>query len=385
MIGSLKTPPPLAFGRVCWAFGIALGALLSLSGCQHPGPRFDPRAKKAAPPALETVALTNRINSEWLRPPTNLFTLGPGDKLEIELLDDPTSKTTATVGPDGKIYFQLLSGLDVWGLTIAQTKAALESELGKFIRDRVQVSVTLRAVESRRVWLLGRFSTPGVYAMPAPMTLLEAISRAGGLLNISGGRDLGFGYTTEETADLRRAFVIRQGQLLPVDFFRLVRQGDISQNIYLQPDDFVYMPASGAKNVYVLGAVSQPRAVPYTEGMTLITAIANCNGIIRDAFHWHVAIVRGSLSQPRIALVDYKAIGKGKIPDVQLEPQDIVYVPFKPYRYLTKYADIAMQTFVSSVAINEGSRAALGRESAPAGVFIPLGSRITVQPSTGGR
>ena len=332
---------------------------------------------------METVARTNQINPEWLKPPTNLFTLGPGDRLEIELLDDPTSKTVATVGPDGKIYFQLLSGLDVWGLTLADARGAIERELGKFIRDRVQVSVTLRAVESRRVWLLGRFQSPGVYAMPAPMTLLEAIGRAGGPLNISGGRDLGFGYTTEEAADLRRSFIIRQGQLLPVDFYRLYTQGDVSQNIYLQPDDFVYLPAAGAKNVYVMGAVSQPRAVPYTEGMTLITAIANAQGIIRDAYHWHVAIVRGSLSDPKVALVDYKAIGKGKAPDVQLEPQDIVYVPFKPYRYLTKYADIAMQTFVSSVAINEGAHAAVGRETAPAGVFIPLGSRITIQPSAG--
>ena len=96
------------------------------------------------------------------------------------------------------------------------------------------------------------------------MTLLEAIGRAGGPLNISGGRDLGFGYTTEEVADLRRSFVIRQGQLLPVDFYRLYQLGDVSQNIYLQPDDFVYMPAAGAKNVYVLGAVVQPRAIPTT-------------------------------------------------------------------------------------------------------------------------
>src|SRR5689334_16165385 len=93
MMGSTKVQHPLAFGPMRWALGIAVVALLSLIGCQHPGPRFDPRARKAAPPALETVALTNRINPEWLRPPTNLFTLGPGDKLEIELLDDPTSKT----------------------------------------------------------------------------------------------------------------------------------------------------------------------------------------------------------------------------------------------------------------------------------------------------
>ncbi|HMC29168.1 MAG TPA: hypothetical protein VKM56_15370, partial [Verrucomicrobiae bacterium] len=122
----------------------------------------------------------------------------------------------------------------------------------------------------------------------------------------------------------------------------------------------------------------------YTEGMTLITAIANAQGIIRDAFHWNVAIVRGSLMDPKVALVDYKAIAKGKALDVQLEPQDIVFVPFKPYRYITKYLDLAMQTFVSSVAINEGAHAAVGGTTAPAGVFIPLGSRITIQPSAGG-
>jgi len=82
--------------------------LLSLLGCQHPGPRFDARAKNAGPPALEAVARTNQINPEWLKPPTNLFTLGPGDKLEIELLDDPASKTVATV--QGLVQAKTLPG-----------------------------------------------------------------------------------------------------------------------------------------------------------------------------------------------------------------------------------------------------------------------------------
>src|SRR5213594_3661151 len=155
-----------------WIFPALLGAsVFLLAGCQHPGPRFYPRTASAA--ALQPVALTNQLQAEWLRPPTNLFTVGPGDKLEIELLSDPASKTTATVGPDGKIYFNLLSGLDVWGLTLGQTKTLLEKEMGKFIRDQVAVTVTLRGVESRRVWLLGRLQAPGVYPMAAPMTLLE--------------------------------------------------------------------------------------------------------------------------------------------------------------------------------------------------------------------
>lgn len=359
----------------------AIVVLLSLSGCQNPGPRFDARAKGSAA-ALQSVSRTNQINPAWLKPPDDLFRLGPGDKLELELIDDPTSRAVTTVGPDGKIYFHLLSGLDVWGMTLAEAKAAIEKNLGDYIKDQVQVSLTLKAVESRRVWLLGRLTSPGVYPMAAPMTLLEAIARAGGPLDLTGTKNVSAAFSTEDVADLRRSFVVRKGELLPVNFHRLLKEGDHSQNIYLQPDDLVFLPAAATREVYVLGAVLQPRAVPYIENMTVISAIASSQGIIRDAFHWNVAIVRGSLTDPKIALVDYKAIAKGKASDVRLEPQDIVYVPFKPYRFLTKYADVAMQTFVSSVAINEGARAAVRGELAPAGVFIPLGSRITISPST---
>src|SRR5439155_1152376 len=252
-----------------------------------------------------------------------------------------------TVGPDGKIYFNLLSGLDVWGLTLAQTKELLERELSQFIRDRVQVSVTLRGVESQRVWVLGRLQAPGVYPMSGPMTLLEAIALAGGTVSLAGIRDLNILPSSEELADLRRSFVIRKGKLLPVDFDRLLRKGDLSQNIYLQPDDFIYMPSAAAREVYVLGAVGQPKAVAYNEELTLVGAIANALGTIRDADWWQVALVRGSLTQPRVAVVNYKAIVHGKEPDIKLEPQDIVYVPFTPWRYPYKYLDIVLQTFVS--------------------------------------
>ena len=365
------------------AFPAFLGlALLLGAGCQHPGPHFNPRPGPAGM-AAQPITLTNRVNPDWLRSPTNLFTLGPGDKLEIELLSDPTSKTLATVGPDGKIYFNLLSGLDVWGLTLAQTKALLEKEMANFIRDRIQITVTLRGVESQRVWLLGRLQAPGVYPMAGPMTLLEGIALAGGTMTLALSREVNVVPSSEEFADLRRSFVIRQGKLLPVDFHRLLKEGDLSQNIYLQPDDFVYFPSARAREVYVLGAVGQPKAVPYNEELTLVGAISSALGTIREAYWYEVAVVRGSLSQPQVAIINYRSIAMGKEPDIKLEPQDIVYVPSTPYRYLTRYVDIIMQTFVSSVAINEGVRAVTKDPVAPAGVFIPLGSRITIVP--GGR
>src|SRR5947208_8957700 len=91
----------------------ALSALLVvlLAGCHHPArPRFNPRLTGAA--EFQPVALTNKIEPTWLKAPTNLFTLGPGDKLEIELLSDPATKTTAAVGPRSEEHTSELQSPD---------------------------------------------------------------------------------------------------------------------------------------------------------------------------------------------------------------------------------------------------------------------------------
>src|SRR5437867_4138444 len=115
--------------------GAALCGLLALgvlSGCQSTGTRFDPHADAIVLTNLASVEATNRINPEWLVAPTNLFVLGPGDGLEIEVIGDPTTRVSSRVGPDGKIYFNLLPGMDVWGKTLAETRAALEQDLAQF-------------------------------------------------------------------------------------------------------------------------------------------------------------------------------------------------------------------------------------------------------------
>jgi polysaccharide biosynthesis/export protein len=356
-------------------------ALTLFSGCRNKEPRFASfESAPARTKAAAMVTVTNRIDPIWLTTPTNLFTLGPGDKLEIELVNEPLSRTTTIVGPDGKIYFNLLPGLDVWGFTLGQAKSLIEQNLGQYIRGTPRVNLTLREVASKRVWLLGRFQAPGVYTMGAPMTLLEAISMAGGSLTFAGTKEVTSGPMGEDLADLRRSFIVRNGSLLPVDFNGLLSKGDLSQNIYLQPDDFVYFAPAYAREVYVLGAVVQPRPVSYSEGLSLVGAVAGAYGTVRDAYLYHVVIVRGSLAQPEATVVNYKAIVEGRAPDIALQPHDIVYVPFSPYRYLRKYAEIAVNTFVSSVAINAGSSLFPQRTGGGAGVFIPVGSGVQVLP-----
>jgi hypothetical protein len=63
-----------------------------------------------------------------------------------------------------------------------------------------------------------------------------------------------------------------------------------------------------------------------------------------------------------------------------LQPHDIVYVPFSPYRYLERYIEIAINTFASAAAINAGEAAFTKTPTAGAGVFIPVGSGISIIP-----
>jgi protein involved in polysaccharide export with SLBB domain len=357
-----------------------------------PGPtsdsNFGPLGNPGAP-AITNVngeMVRNPLTPEMLRPSGIPFTLGPGDFIEIEIIGNATSRALAPVGLDGKIYYNLLPGLDVWGLTLDQTRALLEKELAKYV-TQPQVGLTLRVVGSKHVWVLGRLNRPGIFPLTGSMTLLESLALAGGTAHSPSQ------ITSQELADLRHSFVVRQGQFLPVNFYSLLHSGDMSQNIYLQPDDFVYVPSSLANEVYVLGAVRFPRAVPYQEPMSLISAIAGSDGpdqlqwiqasdngpFMKDAYLSHVAIIRGSLAEPQIAVVDCKAIMKGHAPDVRLEPGDIIYVPNSPYTTIKRYVNLIVNTFVTTIAANEGIRA--GGQNASVNVAVPV--NVTTPPTTG--
>jgi protein involved in polysaccharide export with SLBB domain len=360
-----------------WWAALSLG----LAGCQSaPPPRPPPPPLGSG--IVAAYAVTNQIDPAWLQPPVEPFTLGPGDRVQIELMGDATSKLTTVVGPDGKLYFDLLPGLDVWGLTLSQTKAMIEKQYSQYVREAPKVSVILREVASRHVWILGRVQAPGVYPMTGPTTLLEAVALAGGTMSLTTYRDQEAAGIGEELADLKRSFVVRQGKCLPVNFEKLLLQGDLSQNIYLEPDDFIYFPSAAARDVYVLGAVTEPRVVPYHEGLTVAGAVAGAYGTLKEAYLSHVAIVRGALAQPQLTVVNFRRIVRGEALDVPLKPGDIVFVPVSPYSYIDHYLEVILDTFVSSAAINAGTRVVGVPTSGTAGVFIPVGSGIQIIPPT---
>jgi protein involved in polysaccharide export with SLBB domain len=341
-----------------------------LASCSLTQVKFDPHAKTVA---ASTEPAFSNASSSATTPPANLlaaptapYQLGPGDKLDIEILGETGSRAETFVTPDSKLYFNLLPGLDVTGLSPTKLQQELETRLTQFYKNP-KISVNLVEAVSQRVWVLGRVNSPGIYPLNRPLRVLDAVSLAGGLFTSR------FTGTTEELADLQHSFVVRGGQMMPVDFQKLIRNGDMNQNIYLQPNDFIYLPSSLTNEVYVLGAVIEPRPVGFMNDMNLMAAIGRGLGLRPDADLTHVKVIRGSLTDPKIASVNAKDIISGKAANIRLEPGDIVFIPGAGQISAGSAAKEAVNTFVRVVAATEGGNASTGR-SEPVGVNVNLGT-----------
>ncbi|MGZ0709552.1 polysaccharide biosynthesis/export family protein [Coraliomargarita sp. W4R53] len=342
-----------------------------MSGCRHldKGEEFDPRnpqeglLHEEAFHSLETKRVLDPSN---LHPSEEAYQIGVGDWVEIEITGVGGSRSETFVMPDGRVYYDLAGGIKADGLTVKELSKALEKALRRDYSSP-SVNVTLREVRSRRAWLLGRLNKPGLYPLSQPTTLLEGISQAGGLFTSR------FSGSTEELADLGNSFVLRDGKVLPVDLLALIKSGDMSQNIYLEDGDYVYLPSSLSQNVHVLGAVMQPQAIGYKDKINIVAAIAHAKGPSPKANLDKVLIIRGSLSDPKVAVVDFKAILAGKATNVELRPFDIVWVPDRPFERLERYFWVIFDSAATTIAVNEGANSVESTSGDSPSISIPIG------------
>ena len=114
------------------------------------------------------------------------------------------------------------------------------------------------------------------------------------------------------------------------------------------------MSPANLPSVYVLGAVGSPNILPYSRDMTLARVIISAGGTVKYGLTDKAVIIRGGLNQPRIAEVNYAAIVQGRAVDVRLEPGDVVYVPFTPFRKLAELVETVLDQTVRTTAANYG-------------------------------
>lgn len=350
---------------------VLAGVLLSHAGCvlgPKPSVRFDPR-KEALEQAETHEVDRTREGALDLGRPSGDYRLGAGDEITIYRLNardnDPNASLQTFVMPDGRVYYDLAPPVDARGKTVTELSKELTEALRPFYR-RPEVSVTLRTAKSQRYVVLGKVYGPNIYPLNQPTTVLDAIARAGGL-ELMGGTG-----TTEELADLSRSFLVRDGKPLPIDFEALVRGGNLSYNVYVRSGDFIFLPPKSTKEIMVLGAVTVPKAIGWREGMGIVAAISEVQGTLPNAYVQRVLLVRGSYAKPRVAILNYDSIVKGKHPDVAVQAGDILWVPRSPWERIERYIDMVLSTAVETVAANEGIRVVEGVDAQPVQTELQL-------------
>jgi protein involved in polysaccharide export with SLBB domain/capsular polysaccharide biosynthesis protein len=339
-----RAPASIFQKRFCrWLNGAAVLCALNFSVLRA--------AENAGPPAATNQPAGTNLSFSVVSPAQRAgwqrrLTLGAGDVLNFSLYGEPTlTQVGVPIGPDGRVGFLEAQDVQAAGLTVDELRARLDEELAKYRRAPRSI-ITPVAFNSKKYFLLGSVAREGVFTLDRPLTIVEAVARARGFQTALQRRNL------VEVADLQRAFLARHGERLTVDFEKLFQRGDLSQNIPLAPDDYLYFPPADLKQVYVLGEVMTPGIAPGTAEASALRAIAERGGFTHRAWKKKILVVRGSLDHPQAFVVDADAVLSARAPDFKLEPDDIVYVHYRPWIRAEELLDLAATAFVQSAVIS---------------------------------
>jgi len=158
------------------------------------------------------------------------YTIGAQDVLDINVWKEAELTRSVPVRPDGKISLPLLNDVQAAGLTPTQLSDELTKDLKKFITDP-QVTVIVTQINSQRVYILGEMTRPGAYPLLPGMTVLQALSSAGGFTQF---------------ASLKKIYVLRseggKQEKFPFNYKEVVKGKNTEQNIVLKAGDQIVVP-----------------------------------------------------------------------------------------------------------------------------------------------
>jgi polysaccharide export outer membrane protein len=157
------------------------------------------------------------------------YVIGPNDALQIDVWKEPQVSGKLPVRPDGMISLPLVGDMPAAGFTPMQLGQEVSSRLKKFINDPA-VTVTVMAVNSKQVYMLGEISRVGPLPMAPGMTPLQAIATAGGLT----------AYASAKHIYILRTVAGKQ-QKIPFDYKKAVKDGNM-QGVTLLSGDTIVVP-----------------------------------------------------------------------------------------------------------------------------------------------
>lgn len=292
----------------------------SSSGSNASPPAAQSLAQAAAPSSLNRPAQepaqsvpTSLVDAEGPSP-----RLGTGDLIEVSVYNVPELSTKARVGNTGDIYLPLIDYVHVGGLTVEGAQDAIQKRLedGGFVRS-AHVTIFLDESASQHVTILGEVAKPGVYPAAGDRKLYDLISAAGGF-TASAGRNIS---------------VIRQHNPSEPINLTLGRNlaDDLQNNIAILPGDTVTVPR--APIIYVVGDVGHPTGLLVDNGsLTVLQALALAGGTNHTAKMSGTRIIRKGPSGMTETKVPLKKMLEAKAPDINLQADDILFVPLSGAR-----------------------------------------------------
>jgi polysaccharide biosynthesis/export protein len=326
---------------------------LNASGCTQCGDmisngwfEYDEQGARPIYPEKETESDSLQTT---LLPPKADYRLKSGDTLLIDIYGEANTQKQVIVDPRGMVSYLFISAVPALGKTISELRQDLEKRLNTYYRN-VVLSITPMKFGAAFYTISGEVNEPGRKPVIGNPTVLSAIGQAGGFTLIEWREQL------IDLSDLEHAFLARNGSYVPVDFVRLVREGDLSQDIPLMEGDYIYIPNRQVKQVFVLGETYRSAAISYFDHISLAEAIAEAGDVTARASS-RVLVIRGSLACPVKFLVHYTKIVKGRTCDFPLMPGDIVFVPPRRLQKLREIFYSALNTFVATVAAVAGQQA----------------------------
>jgi polysaccharide export outer membrane protein len=200
-----------------FTLALVLVAATSLAAQQQPA-----NGKVATPPAGVTVPA-------GVTPPPD-YVIGPDDVLTVVFWREKDLSSEVSVRPDGMITLPLLNDVKAAGLTPEQLRDELTKAAEKFVEGPT-VSVVVKAINSRRVFITGMVSKPGPYPLTGPTTVTQLIAMAGGLHEFAKKKDITI-LRNEGGREVAYRF----------NFQDVMKRKNLKQNIELKPGDTIIVP-----------------------------------------------------------------------------------------------------------------------------------------------
>jgi polysaccharide biosynthesis/export protein len=153
----------------------------------------------------------------------NTYKVGAADVLKINVWDEDKFSQQVVVQQNGKFTMPLVGDIDAGEHTPKEIEVAVTKALTKYVVKPL-VTVTVMEVGSKKYYLVGMVNHPGEYPLAAPTTVLDAISKSGGL---------------QDFANKKKIYILRGSQKIMFNYKDVINGKNMDQNILLQPEDHV--------------------------------------------------------------------------------------------------------------------------------------------------